>query len=51
MFQFKLTSEQTKQEQTKQNILDWIFQGEKNPPDTSLSEIKDLIKLILLWDR
>jgi len=51
ILKFKLTSKQTEQEQTEQNLLDWIFHGEQNLPDTSLSEIKDLIKLILLWDR
>lgn len=37
--------------ESKQYLLDWIFQGNQNPPDTSPNEIKDLLKLILLWDR
>ena len=43
IFNFKLPSEQY--------LLDVIFQEKLNPPDTSLNEIKGLLKLILLWNR
>jgi hypothetical protein len=43
IFNFKLPSEQY--------LLDFIFQEKLNPPDTSLNEIKGLLKLILLWNR
>jgi len=43
IFNFKLPSEQY--------LLDVIFQEKLNPSDTSLNEIKGLLKLILLWNR
>ena len=43
IFDFKL--------QSGEYLLDWIFQSNQNPPGTNPSEIKDLLKLILLWNR